>query len=129
MKILKNLSWQVATAVLLLLPAVIFAQKQTTEQQVAAIKADVANYYWGEGFGATYSEADRMALTELISKISVSIEATISNRDSEVNGDYKSEYDISFKSYSNATLNGAQVIVVSNEPESQVFRFISKKDC
>ena len=128
MKILKNLSWQVATAVLLLLPAVIFAQKQTTEQQVAAIKADVANYYWGEGFGATYSEADRMALTELISKISVSIEATISNRDSEVNGDYKSEYDISFKSYSNATLNGAQVIVVSNEPESQVFRFISKKD-
>lgn len=128
MKILKNLSWQVATAVLLLLPAVIFAQKQTTEQQIAAIKADVANYYWGEGFGATYSEADRMALTELISKISVSIEATISNRDSEVNGDYKSEYDISFKSYSNATLNGAQVIVVSNEPESQVFRFISKKD-
>ena len=128
MKILNNLSWQVATAVLLLLPAVIFAQKQTTEQQVAAIKADVANYYWGEGFGATYSEADRMALTELISKISVSIEATISNRDSEVNGDYKSEYDISFKSYSNATLNGAQVIVVSNEPESQVFRFISKKD-
>lgn len=128
MKILKNLSWQVATAVLLLLPAVIFAQKQTTEQQVAAIKADVANYYWGEGFGATYSEADRIALTELISKISVSIEATISNRDSEVNGDYKSEYDISFKSYSNATLNGAQVIVVSNEPESQVFRFISKKD-
>lgn len=128
MKILKNLSWQVATALMLLLPAVIFAQKQTTEQQVAAIKADVANYYWGEGFGATYSEADRMALTELISKISVSIEATISNRDSEVNGDYKSEYDISFKSYSNATLNGAQVIVVSNEPESQVFRFISKKD-
>ena len=52
MKILKNLSWQVATAVLLLLPAVIFAQKQTTEQQVAAIKADVANYYWGEGFGS-----------------------------------------------------------------------------
>ncbi len=128
-KIINSLQRGVA-ALVLLLPFLcpVCAQEQNIMQKVSQIKNDVDNYYWGEGFGATYSEADRIALTELISKISVSIEASISNRDMEVNGEYKSEYDISFKSYSNATLNGAQTIVVSNEPNSHVFRFISKKD-
>ena len=124
-----NNSLRVVAACLLLLPFVTVAKAQKVDvgQQVSMIKNDVANYYWGEGMGATYSEADRIALTELISKISVSIESTISNRDTETNGDFKSEYDISFKSYSNATLNGAQVLVISNEPNSHVFRYISKK--
>lgn len=119
---------RVAMALLLLLPltTAVNAQNNNVIQQVKAIKSDTG-YYWGEGAGATYSEADRIALTELISKISVSIEATITNRDVEVNGQLNSEYDISFKSYSNATLNGAQVIVISNEPNSRVFRYISKK--
>lgn len=125
-KIIKTI--QVAAVCLLLLPSHVGINAQVdVKQQMAIIKNDVANYYWGEGTGATYSEADRTALTELISKISVSIEATISNRDTESNGEFKSEYDISFKSYSNATLNGAQVLVISNEPNSHVFRFISKK--
>lgn len=119
---------RVAMAGVLLLPltTAVKAQNNNVIQQVKAIKSDTG-YYWGEGAGATYSEADRIALTELISKISVSIEATITNRDVEVNGQLNSEYDISFKSYSNATLNGAQVIVISNEPNSRVFRYISKK--
>lgn len=122
-----KLIW-VAMAWVLLLPltTAVNAQNNNVIQQVKAIKSDTG-YYWGEGAGATYSEADRIALTELISKISVSIEATITNRDVEVNGQLNSEYDISFKSYSNATLNGAQVIVISNEPNSRVFRYISKK--
>ena len=124
-----KLIW-VAMAWVLLLPltTAVNAQNNNVIQQVKAIKSDTG-YYWGEGAGATYSEADRIALTELISKISVSIEATITNRDVEVNGQLNSEYDISFKSYSNATLNGAQVIVISNEPNSRVFRYISKKSC
>lgn len=122
-----KLIW-VAMAWVLLLPltTAVNAQNNNVIQQVKAIKSDTG-YYWGEGAGATYSEADRIALTELISKISVSIEATITNRDVEVNGQLNSEYDISFKSYSNATLNGAQVLVISNEPNSRVFRYISKK--
>ena len=119
---------RVAMAGVLLLPltTAVSAQNNNAIQQVKTIKNDTG-YYWGEGAGATYSEADRIALTELISKISVSIEATITNRDVEVNGQLNSEYDISFKSYSNATLNGAQVLVISNEPNSRVFRYISKK--
>lgn len=118
----------VAMAWVLLLPlaTAVKAQNDKAIQQVKIIKSDT-DYYWGEGSGATFSEADRIALTELISKISVSIESTITNRDVEVNGQLNSEYDISFKSYSNATLNGAQVIVISNEPNSRVFRYIRKK--
>ena len=122
-----NFLRKVAAVVVLLLPTVIFAQKLSPDQQFAAIKADILNYYWGEGEGATYAEADKLALTELISKISVHIEASISNRDVEKNGELQSEYDISFKSFSNATLNGAQVIVLSNAPKSHIVRFISKK--
>lgn len=122
-----KLIW-VAMAWWLLLPltTAVKAQNNNVIQQVKTIKSDTG-YYWGEGAGATYSEADRIALTELISKISVSIESTITNRDVEVNGQLNSEYDISFKSYSNATLNGAQVLVINNEPNSRVFRYISKK--
>jgi len=123
-----KLIW-VAMAWVLLLPmtTAVKAQNGNVEQIIKDVKNNASNYYWGEGSGATFSEADRMALTELISKISVSIEATITNRDVETNGQLNSEYDISFKSYSNATLNGAQVIVVSNEPNSYVIRYISKK--
>lgn len=125
-KYIKLIWVAMAWGLLLPLTTAVKAQNNNVIQQVKTIKSDTG-YYWGEGAGATYSEADRIALTELISKISVSIESTIINRDVEVNGQLNSEYDISFKSYSNATLNGAQVIVINNEPNSRVFRYISKK--
>lgn len=125
-KYIKLIWVAMAWGLLLPLTTAVKAQNNNVIQQMKTIKSDTG-YYWGEGAGATYSEADRIALTELISKISVSIESTITNRDVEVNGQLNSEYDISFKSYSNATLNGAQVLVINNEPNSRVFRYISKK--
>ena len=121
-----------ATFVFILLfffPAVL--QGQSVEQ----IKKNTSQYLWGEGTGMTLKAADNEALQMLISQISVQVESKFKHfvKEEEQKGT-KNNYQFEEKvksvvnTYSNATLHSAERIVISNEPDAKVFRYIKRKN-
>jgi hypothetical protein len=95
-------------------------------QSIEEIKSS-GNYYWGEGKSSTLNIADRNALTDLISQISVNVKYSVQMIKQEEDDVY-SEYTESItKTYSNATLSRAERKVVEGENEVKVIRFITKK--
>ena len=100
-------------------------------QNVQDIKNDRAKYIWGEGIGSTLKKADQEALSMLINQISVMVESEFEQIFQE---DRKNEkFDLSekvksvVKTYSNATLNNTERIVISQEPDAKVFRYITRE--
>lgn len=96
-------------------------------QSVDQIKANKL-YLSGEGWGSTLKQADDAALQDLITKISVNVRSTFSSSEEETtkNGklDAVSKYSSIIKTYSNATLTNTQRIVIENEPDAHVFRYV-----
>lgn len=96
-------------------------------QSVDQIKAD-KSYLSGEGWGSTLKQADDAALQDLITKISVNVRSTFSSSEEETtkNGklDAVSKYSSIIKTYSNATLTNTQRIVIENEPDAHVLRYV-----
>lgn len=90
------------------------------------------DYLWGEGFGETFREADNLALQQLVGKISLSVESSFTNIESEVNsnGDIDANTAVRsvMKTYSQATLTNTQQLVVAQEPDAHVFRYVHKND-
>ena len=82
------------------------------------------DYIWGTGNAATLKKADNEALAALISQISSKFEQLT---EGGMNGD-QATVDETFKSvintYSRATLNNTRRIVIQNEPEAVVMRYI-----
>lgn len=98
-------------------------------QSIESIKADRNTYLWGEGNGVTLDEADKNALSMLINQISVSIESKFEmekteNADGEVSNNVKSIV----KTYSSNSLQNTERIVISQEPEAKVIRYIKRSD-
>jgi hypothetical protein len=89
-------------------------------------------YLWGEGWGVTVAEADKQALSDLISKISVSVSSNVSVIDHENITDKETESSTEFKSvvntYSDATLNNTEKQIISNEPNAHVARWILRSE-
>ena len=89
-------------------------------------------YLWGEGSGATIGEADQNALAHLISKISVQVKSEFEQEDEEINrgGQMDAETRINFrvKTYSQATLTNTEQLIISNEPDAVVGRYIKKSE-
>lgn len=105
-------------------------------QSVQEIKSNTEKYIWGEETGMTLNEADNNALKRLISQISVQVESEYEQFIVEEEKVGKKEKDYEFKekvksvvnTYSSATLHNAQRIVISNEPDARVFRYIERKN-
>jgi len=101
-------------------------------QSVDEIKRNTATYLWGEGTGSTISRADQEALANLISQISVFVESLTESAANEVQeGDFfqfKESFKASVNTYSNATLRNADQIVLSDEPNARVFRYIKRSE-
>ena len=99
----------------------------TSAQSVSQIKAD-ASYIYGEGFGSTLKQADQNALQDLTSKISVTVNTSTFMDMEEIskNGkiDSKEKFESLIKTYSQATLTNTQRIVIQNEPDANVLRYI-----
>ena len=99
----------------------------TYSQSVSQIKAD-KNYLSGEGWGSTLKQADDAALQDLISKISVNVRSSFTSTEEEMNKngkiDASSVYTSIIKTYSNATLTNTQRIVIENEPDAHVLRYV-----
>lgn len=101
-------------------------------QSVDEIKKNRDTYLWGEGSGSTVNKADQLALDNLISQISVAVESKFTLLKQEVmnagKSDFKEECVGIVNTYSAATLTNTERIVISNEPDAVVFRYIKKAD-
>jgi len=114
------------TSILLLLFSIVNAQS------IEQIKRDRQNYIWGEGTGTTLDRADQIALGMLINQISTEVERSFTILEEEVRssegGNFKETYNSVINTYSSATLKNTERIVISNEPDAKVFRFIKRAD-
>ena len=92
-----------------------------------SIKAD-PQYLWGQGFGTSVKEADREALADLMSKISVQIESDFVIDEREVNtsagNDATSTVQNVVRTYSQGTLKNTNSLIISMPPKSEVLRYI-----
>ena len=96
-------------------------------QSVSDIQQD-PSYLWGTGNGATLKQADDNALAALVSQIST----TVSSRFEQLIDEKKENDQIAtqeqvssiIRTYSGATLNNTRRIVIQNEPDAVVMRYI-----
>lgn len=100
---------------------------QAQAQSVGQIKAD-ESYIFGEGWGSSLKQADNAALQDLTSKISVSVNSAdfleVKNVQENGTADSKINFEKLIRTYSQATLTNTQRIVIQNEPNAQVLRYI-----
>lgn len=86
------------------------------------------DYIWGTGNAATLKKADNEALAALISQISTNVSSKFEQLTEGRMKDDQATVDETFKSvintYSRATLNNTRRIVIQNEPEAVVMRYI-----
>ena len=96
-------------------------------QSVSEIKAD-KNYLFGEGWGSSLKMADDAALQDLISKISINVRSSFTSAEEETNKngniDAVTVYRSIINTYSQATLTNTQRIVIENEPDAHVLRYV-----
>lgn len=94
-----------------------------TEQDIKSNK----NYLWGEGTGRTIKKADNNALQDLIQQISTQVQSDFETKIIENNDNISEFTSNAVKSASSATLTGADRIILQDEPEAKVLRYIPKK--
>ena len=101
-------------------------------QTVEQIKAQRETYIWGEGTGNTLSKADQDALLQIITQISAQVESRFTLLKDEVisagKANFTEEARLMMNTYSNATLTNTERIVLSNEPNARVFRYIRRSE-
>ena len=89
-------------------------------------------YLYGDGHGATVAEADKYALDALISQISVAVSSDFAARTTDVNTngqlDSKSVVRQVVQTYSSATLTNTTRMVLKDEPDAHVGRFIKRSE-
>lgn len=96
-------------------------------QSVNQIKADKATYLWGEGRGNTLKKADNEALSDLINQISTTVESNFTLLQEEKGeAGYEETLNSVIRTYSNATLNNTERIVIEDEPDARVLRYINR---
>lgn len=100
-------------------------------QSYSEIKSS-PEYLWGEGEGETLRLADDQALVDLISQIAVHVSGekstTMSNEQNGQNVKSHIKFEQVMKTYSSATLTNTQRLVLSDEPNAKVFRYIKKNE-
>lgn len=89
-------------------------------------------YIYGEGWGSSDAEADKNALADLISKISVQVEGSFTMMEDEMSHNNQidgSTYARSkVQTYSQATLTNTEKIVLDYEPDAHVGRYILRSE-
>lgn len=97
-------------------------------QSVEQIKADRATYIWGEGMGNSLKDADQQALAEIISQISTHVQNEFTSIKQESGTKFQETVNDVLKTYSSATLNNTSRLVIQNEPDAKVFRYIKRSE-
>lgn len=103
-------------------------------QSISEIKDSPKTYIWGEGKGVTLREADQFALEMLINQISATVESRYTFLKEELTssgrkkGYYEEKYNAVINTYSSATLQNTERLVLNNEPDAHVFRYIKRSE-
>jgi hypothetical protein len=85
-------------------------------------------YIYGIGESPSYEKADKNALSDLVSQISVTVESSFEYIQTESNFDYKEYAKSVVKTYSGTSLNNVQRIEYEENGIYTVIRFILKAD-
>ncbi len=125
--------WNKFLCVLLALTGVSVAYGQGWTHSWEEICAQRDVYLVGEGVGTSIDEADRIALADLISQISVVVskDFSLTKDETSVNGEFdtKSYANLKMQTYSNATLtNTERIVVYDHIDEIKVGRYILKSE-
>lgn len=114
------------TILLITLPVLVFAQDWED------IKNDHKNYISGEGWGDSLEEAEQNALAALIRQISVVViqDFEVTNIEKQYNDDteVQSYLENKIQTYSNATLTNTETMVLSQEPDAHVARWMKRSE-
>lgn len=104
---------------------------QNLSSKIAKIKAD-PTYKWGEGSGYTLEEADKEALMNLVHSISVSVSSSFSKQEAQMAIDDESlsseNIESRLKTYSFATLQNVEQIILSEENPAKIFRYVKQSE-
>ena len=103
-------------------------QHGVTAQNIEAIKADRENFIWGEGTGSTLKVADQIALGDIIGQISTQVESRFEKTVTETGSKFKETVNDVLKTYSSATLKNTERVIVQNEPDAKVFRYVKRSE-
>lgn len=110
----------------------LFSTLFLSAQSWESVKNNSTEYLYGEGWGFSIDEADRQALAALISKIAVNITTSAINNDTSTitNGQLNevSQFSSSVHTYSQATLTNTERIIIQNEPDAHVGRWIRRSE-
>lgn len=102
-------------------------QAQTVEEIQAS-----SEYIWGTGNGTTLKRADQEALASLISQISTSVSSKFEQltEGGQAAGEVTAseQFKSVINTYSHATLTNTRRIIIQNEPEAAVMRYIKESD-
>ena len=97
-------------------------------QSIQDIKNDAKTYFWGEGSGSSLKKADNEALDMLSSQIAVQVESRSELFDLDTGKEFKQQFKSIINTYSNATIKTTERIVIGNEPDVKVFRYIKRSE-
>lgn len=91
------------------------------------------HYICGEGFGSNEEEADRIAMSDILSQISISVKSSIDIKGirNEQNGTLISEELLSeslINTYSQGTLTNTRKITLGTSPEYHIGRYIEQSE-
>lgn len=112
------------TTFLLVVLSVMVAEGQT----VSEIKSNRKMYLWGEGKGNTLKKADSEALADLINQISTTVESNFMLLQQEVGKNFDETFKSVINTYSTATLSNTERIVIGDEPDAHVFRYMKRAE-
>ena len=97
-------------------------------QNIEFIKANQQTYLWGEGTGSTVKAADQNALAEIVGQISTQVESSTAGVTIENGKEFKKTWKDVVNTYSSATLSNTEKIVLQNEPDAKVFRYVKRSE-
>lgn len=115
------------SALFLISPCVVSAQSLTE------VKSNPDLYIYGEATGGTEAEADRLALDDLLSKISTHVVSSTSMTSAETTTDGKiqssnTEFSSMVKTYRGGQLTNTNKDVTGDEPDVHVVRWMKRSD-
>lgn len=124
-----RLLWALIFQACIVFPA--FSQGREAVSRWESVK-NSREYLYGEGYGITLEDADKNALNDLLSKINIKVKGSTEIEERQnVDGDVltsSSSFRQAVNTYANATLNNTEKVVLSDEPEAKVGRYIKRSE-
>jgi hypothetical protein len=115
-------------SVLLLIFCFIILNQALQSQTWQEVRGRGSNYLWGEGTGASLQEADKNALDDLISQISVQVRSSFEQVFTQEGEAFNQSVKSIVETYSSATLTHTKRMVQEERNLVRVLRYIPKGD-